>query len=118
MVCMSKRRRSPALDGAGSPTNGLAPVRSAARVWSATLFRAAGAGSDTLRRGTVPVWRTGGATPYRYDNTSPLIKRVHPSSITNSSSLKGKEMVVGAIIDMPSASSTVATMRSTTTKTR
>jgi len=32
--------------------------------------------------------------------------------------LNGSEMVVGAIIDMPNASSTVATIRSTTTNTR
>ena len=55
--------------------------------------------------------------PHRYESTSPWINRVHPSSITNSSSLNGSEIVVGEIIDMPSASSTVATIRSTTTNT-
>ena len=54
---------------------------------------------------------------HRYESTRPWINRVHPSSITNSSSLKGSEIVVGEIIDMPSASNTVATIRSTTTKT-
>ena len=55
--------------------------------------------------------------PQRYDSTSPWISRVQPSSITNSSSLNGSEIVVGEIIDMPSASRMVATIRSTTTNT-
>jgi hypothetical protein len=53
----------------------------------------------------------------RYDSTRPWMSRAQPSSITNSSSLNGSEIVVGEIIDMPSASRIVATIRSTTTKT-